>query len=518
MESYETVGAAASFVVRRFSRGSNADLQTTLQIALESGRLGSFEIDIATWTLTKASDICKAHFGRMLHESLTLNDVIDAIHTGEGRSVERIEWIMSGGRDYVVEYRIVWRDGSVHGIAVHGVVANDDQGFPTRLVGVVQDITDRKRWERLEALEEPLAREHHDPLTGLLNHRALHERLEQEALRRRCDGRTLAVAILDLDNFRFFNDVYGRTTGDCVLRQVAERLRDRCRPCDIVARFGGDEFCVVMTDVDDLSDKSAEEYLAGVMRGLDHIPAGHDNLIPIMVSIGTATMDRGSADWKKAIDLAYSRLRTQKSDGTFELQLMRLTGCDGNSMEAFSMLNALVVAVDNKDRYTRRHSEDVMAYSVMIAAELGLGDSVQNTVAITALLHDVGKIGVPDAILRKPGYLDEKEFAAVKKHAEMGAAIVSAVKGFEGILDGVRHHHERWDGQGYPCGLSGEEIPLLARLMAVADAFSAMTTDRPYRRSMSKEQARSILKNGSDTHWDGRCVDALLRGLDNTKR
>ena len=175
------------------------------------------------------------------------------------------------------------------------------------------------------------------------------------------------------------------------------------------------------------------------------------------------------------------------------------------------MLDALVTAVDTKDRYTHCHSQDVLSYSLEIARVLGLDEKTQHTIAVAALLHDVGKIGVPDHILRKPGKLTEEEFAAIQKHPMMGAAIVGAVPGFEETLDCVRHHHERWDGGGYPFGLRGEETPLLARLMAVADAFSAMTTDRPYRQGMDEARALAILEAGAGTQWDPVCVRALIQ-------
>ena len=182
-------------------------------------------------------------------------------------------------------------------------------------------------------------------------------------------------------------------------------------------------------------------------------------------------------------------------------------------LDDFSMLDALVTSVDNKDRYTRRHSEDVMRYSLMIARGLGLTSAEQHTVAVAALLHDVGKIGVPDSILRKPGLLTGEEFEAVKRHPAMGAVMVTAAAGLEDTLDAVRHHHERWDGNGYPFGLRAEETPLIARLMAVADAFSAMTTDRAYRKGMTHEKAAAILTEGSGTQWDPQCIEIFLEAL-----
>jgi HD-GYP domain-containing protein (c-di-GMP phosphodiesterase class II) len=181
------------------------------------------------------------------------------------------------------------------------------------------------------------------------------------------------------------------------------------------------------------------------------------------------------------------------------------------TVQGFSMLDALVTAVDNKDRYTRRHSEDVLTHCQVLAREMGLTPQEAETLSVAALLHDVGKIGVPDSILRKPGRLTDQEFAAIKHHPLMGAVIVGAVFGFEATLDAIRHHHERWDGEGYPYGLQGEETPLAARIMAVADAYSAMTTDRPYRKGMRPERALAVLEEGAGTQWDPGCVRAFLR-------
>lgn len=180
------------------------------------------------------------------------------------------------------------------------------------------------------------------------------------------------------------------------------------------------------------------------------------------------------------------------------------------SIAGFPMLDALLTSVDAKDRHTRRHSEDVLSYSLVIARALGLDTSAQHEIEVAALLHDVGKIGVPDHILRKPGPLTEDEFEAIKQHPRMGVVIVAAVSGLEATLGAIGHRHERWDGGGYPDGLAGDAIPLFARLMAVADAYSAMTTDRPYRKGMAPAQARSILRDGAGTQWDPACVAAFL--------
>ena len=365
-------------------------------------------------------------------------------------------------------------------------------------------------------LDEARAEADQDPLTGLLNHRAFHKRLEEEAERALQNGTSLALAVLDLDNFKFFNDAYGHAVGDEVLHQVAGVLRAACRAGDILARFGGDEFALLMPDVG--RDTTAETVRARLASGIGDIrcrPPGAGYAIPIGLSVGVALFPAEAPTRLAVMQIADERLLRSKSGAEMDAGALRVRGVLRGSVPGFTMLDALVTAVDNKDRYTRRHSEDVMAHSLHLAHALGLGEAEQHTVKVAALLHDVGKIGVPDQILRKPGGLTGDEFAEVQMHPDIGAAIVAATLaadalGLEEILGVVRYHHERWDGAGYPAGLVGEAIPPLARLLAVADAYSAMTTDRPYRKALTASEAHRLLEQGAGTQWDPACVQAFL--------
>ncbi len=350
----------------------------------------------------------------------------------------------------------------------------------------------------------------HDPLTNLFNHRVFHKNLVAEAARAQREKTTLAIVMLDIDNFKFFNDAYGHAAGDEVLRIVAGKLQTIFRPYDTLARFGGDEFALILPHIGHMT---VEEVDARLRADLGHVSYRTDDgaTIPVSVSLGTALFPETSANYQEVLRQADERLLSSKTGGGVE-ETARLVRMDaGIRVQGFSMLDALVTAVDNKDRYTRKHSEDVMEYSLVIVREMGMDEEEQHTVAVAALLHDVGKIGVPDSILRKPGKLTDAEFEAVKQHPQMGAVMVGAVPGLEATLDAVRHHHERWDGRGYPSGLRGEETPLIARVMAVADAVSAMTMDRPYRQGMEKRKALRILSEGAGTQWDAKCVEALLR-------
>ena len=366
------------------------------------------------------------------------------------------------------------------------------------------------RHEQLEqSLAEAEARADRDPLTGLLNHRAFHRRLEEESARAELTGTRLGVAVIDLNNFKFFNDTYGHLAGDAVLRQVSAALEEAVRPGDTLARYGGDEFTILAPSLSPDDDGALAERLRHCLDEQGFTPNGTNTAIPLTLSLGMALFPHDGPTRLDALAAADERLLRAKSGGDDD-ESDRHRAALTASLQGFSMLDALVTAVDNKDRYTLRHSEDVLTYSLDIAQGLGLDQKTQRTLKTAALLHDVGKIGVPDAVLRKPGTLTDDEYAAIQHHALMGAVIVGAVPGLEDTLDAIRHHHERWDGGGYPFGLKGEETPLLARIMAVADAYSAMTTDRPYRKGMAPGRALDILAGGAGTQWDPVCVQAFL--------
>jgi putative nucleotidyltransferase with HDIG domain len=173
----------------------------------------------------------------------------------------------------------------------------------------------------------------------------------------------------------------------------------------------------------------------------------------------------------------------------------------------------MITAIDHKDHYTRRHSEEVTEYALWIAEELGLSEEQKHALRLGGLLHDVGKIGIPDSVLLKPGLLTAEEYEAMKQHTVLGAVMLAALPEMEKIVPLARSHHERWDGQGYPDGLAGEQIPLLARILAVADAFSAMTTDRPYRKGMDVPAALTELQRHRGTQFDPAIVDVFVAAV-----
>jgi diguanylate cyclase (GGDEF)-like protein/putative nucleotidyltransferase with HDIG domain len=348
-----------------------------------------------------------------------------------------------------------------------------------------------------------------DAVTGLFNHRAI-SRLLDEALQHADAEHPLSVIMLDLNNFKWFNDTFGHPAGDAVLRRTAQLLATSCRQNDLCARYGGDEFVAILPAADAQAARRVAERLDERVRTEGFRRKGETEPIPMSITFGIATYPFDSANGNELIALADANLYAAKATKK-EVSAPRDTGGAHFSTHTLEVLDAMITAINNNDRYTRRHSEDVTEYALLIAAEIGLSPETMRVLRVGALLHDVGKIGVPEEILKKPGQLSAQEFEAMKRHPQLGALICEGVPGLNNIVDIVRSHHERWDGGGYPDGLAGEETPILARLLAVADAFSAMTTSRPYRTGLDWSQALSEIEAGSGTQFDPQMARAFVR-------
>jgi HD-GYP domain-containing protein (c-di-GMP phosphodiesterase class II) len=235
--------------------------------------------------------------------------------------------------------------------------------------------------------------------------------------------------------------------------------------------------------------------------------------LPVTISAGIASYPLDGLSVTSLLASASVTLDEAKASGGDAVRVADSLNLGDEDAGRFDILEGLILAVDAKDRYTRRHSEDVARYAVFLADRLGLEAEFQRSLYRAGRLHDVGKIGIPDGILRKPGPLTEEEYAIVKQHVALGDLIVRDLPDVEIVRAGVRHHHERWDGQGYLHGLAGEDIPLIARILAVGDAFSAMTTTRPYRKALSVDEALTRLEDAAATQLDERLVLAFVDGI-----
>jgi diguanylate cyclase (GGDEF)-like protein len=353
----------------------------------------------------------------------------------------------------------------------------------------------------------------HDGVTGLLNHRAIIQQVSTQIKDAAASGQPLAVILIDLDNFKRINDTHGHLVGDQTLKCVSTALQECCPEGHFAGRYGGDEFILVCPGADATAARALAENIKARLKDAEVSRPGGGSL-PVSASIGVALYPQMAGSQHELLALADVNLYESKAMGSGAIVGLDEPEEENFCAGSFTVLDALVTAVDKRDRYTRKHSEEVTDYSLMIARELGLSEETMRTLRIAGLLHDLGKIAIPDAILRKPGALTDEEFDVMKQHPVLGFLIVSAIPSLAETLPGIRHHHERWDGRGYPDQLAGEEIPLLGRLMAVPDAFSAMTTDRPYRKGLPVSEAIKRLREGVGTQFDPAMVVAFVRALD----
>jgi HD-GYP domain-containing protein (c-di-GMP phosphodiesterase class II) len=289
-----------------------------------------------------------------------------------------------------------------------------------------------------------------------------------------------------------------------------------CRERGHVGRYGGDEFLAVLPGATGSEAAELARVVLAKLLTQGFMPNPQDGrVIPITLSFGIAAFPQDSGSRHELIAMADANLYSAKRSegGIRQTTDSQRANKELKSEHSFAVLDGMVTAVDNKDSYTRRHSEDVAEFAIWIGEELGMSPNALRTLRIGALLHDVGKICVPDEILRKPGRLTSEEYEILKRHPRLGALIVGGVPGMEDIIDIVQFHHERWDGKGYPDGLEGEGIPAMGRLLAVADTFSAMTTDRPYRKGFNWTKALNEIHANIGTQFDPNMANAFLRAV-----
>lgn len=346
-----------------------------------------------------------------------------------------------------------------------------------------------------------------DPLTDVLNHRAFQERLDQELSRAAREGYPVSLLAVDVDGFKKMNDTWGHAVGDELLRLLARELQATSRSSDIAGRVGGDEFMLI------LPGTGADDAAATARRLVSAVAVSETGIegIDLTVSVGVAEFPSHAADkvdlvrfadgamyWAKQCGgsqaAVYSEPRDQPLSPKEDAEQARRLGL-------INTVHALAKAVDAKDAYTHQHSRRVATYAVTVARALGIADDRISSIETAAILHDVGKIGVPESILLKPGPLTAEEIEVMRRHSRLGEQIIAGA-GLPEIAIWVCHLHERFDGRGYPDGLAAEEIPFESRILHVVDAFEAMTAVRVYRDALPLEQALHELKANAGKQFD----------------
>ncbi len=367
----------------------------------------------------------------------------------------------------------------------------------------------RSAYQALRAMRLALT----DPLTGLGNHRSFQERLKHQLLRAEADDEPVTLCMIDVDDFKRINDLYGHPVGDRVLAQVGSRLRQNGE----AFRLGGDEFALLLPGV------TADESLAAAAAVLDRIGSLEVAEVgSVTASAGIAGFPQQAFDRDELIRLADSALYWAKEHGknrvhvyrpdVVELTELRRLAHGPDRAARFRAAASLAKAVDARDTYTGSHSARVAELSSWIAHRLGFDQEHIELTRLAASLHDLGKLAIPEEILRKPGPLTEPERLVLQRHPEIGHRMLESL-GVDPVADWVLHHHERWDGTGYPERLRGEEIPLGARIIFVADAYDAMTSERAYRGRLTPREAIEELEHCSGTQFDPAIVAAFAQEL-----
>lgn len=388
-------------------------------------------------------------------------------------------------------------------------------GLAVALIAAALVAVERRRMAARIAELTDVARR--DPLTGLLNRRGFVEAFDVELERaRRADGR-LSVVVGDVDRFRAFNDSLGHAAGDEALRAIAIEIRTRKRSWDLAARVGGEELALIVPDTDEQGAYVLAERLRAAVEALPR-PAGAPELT---VSFGIATFpvhgESRAALLRSADQALYAAKRLGRNRSVISSAevpgiLARAPRDHANGRVDLATLLGLAEALDVREMGSASHSHRVARYAELIARELGMAPDAVERVRIAGMLHDVGRVGVPDETLRKPGPLTAEEWRRVREHPEIGARLL-ATTAFGDIGDWIRGHHERPDGAGYPDGATATELPLEASILAVADAYEAMTAERPYREPLDHAAAARELREGAGRQFDERVVEALLRVL-----
>ncbi len=381
-----------------------------------------------------------------------------------------------------------------------------------------------------------------DQHTGLYNHRYLSGVIEAEFQRAKRYAHSIAIIMLDIDYFKSINDLYGHKFGDLILKQFAHKLKGLVRKYDIVVRFGGEEFVIISPGINREQSLNLSQR---ILESLNlYIFGNQEHKIKLKVSIGAVSYPEDKfINGIELVDAADKLLNKAKDSGGNRVYVLtdlkakrsgnannpgRVSGVktlknriDKLNKRANQSLTEAIFAfaktIELKDHYTGEHVELTGHYAVLIAKRLGLSREETELIRQAAMLHDLGKIGISEKILHKSSKLTKKEFEEIKKHPQIGADILRPIHSLHSLIPIIFYHHERWDGKGYPSRLKGEEIPVGARIIALADVYQALTSDRPYRKAYSKVKAMKIIRDSSAKQFDPKITAAFLKILEEEK-
>ena len=397
--------------------------------------------------------------------------------------------VMNQNKPNINDEIVTYPDGTKIFLETLKTPYSNSDGNVIGIIGISRDITERKKRE-----EENLYLTYHDILTGLYN-RTFFE--EQRRLLNTEQQLPFSVIVGDINGLKLINDAFGHEEGDKLLVEMAKILRLCCRDKDILCRLGGDEFCILLPQTDAKSARCIVEIIKKKCEDYSN-EAGKETYYA-SISLGYAT--------KLRIEEPFERLFRDAEDFMYRLKLL-----EHKSIHS-SIISSIKNTMFEKSNETEEHAERLAELSRKLGKAVGLDNEELSDLELLATLHDIGKIGIDDSILSKPGKLTEDEWLEMKKHPEIGYRITSASPELKHISEYILSHHERWDGKGYPQGLSGTNIPLLSRIIAIVDSFDAMTQDRVYRKAMTKNAAAQEIIKNAGTQFDPEIAKIFVKNV-----
>ncbi len=387
-----------------------------------------------------------------------------------------------GQISYDIEFICTRKDTSEVVLNLYMAPMRDYSGIVSGVVIIALDVTKRKQAE-----EKIIYMSFHDQLTGLYNRHFLEEELHRLGTGRQFP---LSIIIADLNGLKLVNDTYGHLVGDEMLKTAASILNKSCRKEDLIARWGGDEFIIVLPETTLKDAKAVQDRIAAQCLN------AYAGDIPISIALGSASKDNKDTKLSDTLKEAEGNMYKQKL-------------VESRSTRS-AVLSTLLKTLAEKSYETEMHTRRMHEVGQKIGSKMGLNDVELNRLNLLITLHDIGKINISEEILTKKGPLTAEEWEVIKKHPEVGYRIARATEEFAHVAEDIAAHHERWDGAGYPQGLKGDEIPLLARITAIADAYEVMSNGRPYKKAMGISEITAEFKKCSGTQFDPALVEIFL--------
>lgn len=445
------------------------------------------------WTMEFVSEGCRTLTGyapeSLLHNrDISFGDIVSP----EYRQLLWEKWTsaVEQERNFRYEYEIIAKDGARKWVLEMGQGIYGLNGEVEALEGIILDISEQKeRDAQITHLNEC------DFLTGLYNRNYLEQ---AKGSLMQPENLPLSIAICDINGLRMINDAYGQAQGDRLIMETAKLLQNSCRPADVLGRISGGEFMLLMPGT---SSVEAHELTKRIQSTIDSFNRSRRQpLYEISLSVGYKTIDTKDESIDNAVKEAESYLKHRKLLNQKSLH--------------HSILSSIMATLYAKSQETEEHGKRLGQYATMIGELLGLEQKALDDLRLLSMLHDIGKIGIDDRILNKPGKLTAEEWAQMKKHPEIGHRIATSTPELEHIAEYILHHHERWDGTGYPEGLSESGIPLLSRILAIADAYDAMTEERAYRQAVSPQAAIDEIRRCAGSQFDPDIATLFVQSME----